>query len=154
VILKKLLLPSYCKIIGYILTITGIFCSYVRFGLGIKPAFLEVKVFAIYSSIFQARYFSPVYNNISEEICGVLLLSGLFLMTFSRERQEQNSLWRLRYRSMFLAVFINTLLLLFATLFFFGLGFLVMMTLHLFSLLLIYNIIFFIARIRSKRSTA
>jgi hypothetical protein len=153
VILNKFLLPFYWKIIGYILTLAGILCTYFRFGLGIKPAFLEMKVFAIYSSIFETHYFSAVYNNISEEICGILLLTGLILLTFSREKSECEEFWLIRYRSMFLAVFMNAGLLTISFLFVFGWGFLVIMTMNLFSLLVIYNILFHISIYRSYRSS-
>jgi hypothetical protein len=151
--LKKLLLPFYCKVTGYILTFAGIVFSYLRFGLGIKPAFLEMKVFAIYSSIFETRYFSLVYNNISEEICSILLLAGLFLLTFSREKNEREEFWSIRCKSMFLAVYIDAVLLMISFLFIFGLGFLAIMTMHLFSLLLIYNIIYLISLYRFCRSS-
>ncbi len=67
---SKILLPRYFRYIGIFLTMAGIVMSVIRFGYGIKPDFLEVKVFVVYAAYLQTSEFRFITNNISEEICG------------------------------------------------------------------------------------
>jgi hypothetical protein len=136
--MRQLLLPYSFKKAGYLLAIFGLISSYVRFGLGIKPDFLEIKTFAIYSSIFKTVWFSIVNNNISEEICAILLLSGLLMTAFSREKNEQDGYDAIRTRSIFLSVYLSYLLLFISILFVYGIGFLTILSANMFSLLVIY----------------
>jgi hypothetical protein len=139
--MKQLLLPFNFKRAGYLLAILGLLSSYVRFGLGIKPDFLEIKIFAIYSSIFKSVWLSIVNNNISEEICALLFLSGLLMIAFSREKNEQDGYDAIRTRSIFLSVYLSYLLLFLSIIFVYGIGFLTILSINMFSLLAIYILI-------------
>ena len=77
------LLPRFFRFIGIFLTLAGIVLTILRFWAGIKPDFLEMKVFVIYSAYLETHEFSLITNNISEEICGIVLLLGLFFLAFS-----------------------------------------------------------------------
>jgi hypothetical protein len=125
-----------------IMTLGGIVAGFLRFGIGIKPDFLEIKVFAIYSIYFKTKYFSIIGNNISEEIAGILLLTGLFFISFAREKNETSNLWPLRIKALLIAIYINTTLLFLSFIFVFGLGFFFLLSVNLFSLFIIYNLFF------------
>jgi hypothetical protein len=150
----KLLLPSGFRIAGFVLAMTGVIAGYLRFGAGIKPNFLDVKVFAIYSVYFETKHFSIIGNNISEEISGVLILTGLFFFSFAREKNEDSALWIFRFKALILSVYINTVLLLISVIFIYGLGFIYILSINLFSLLIFYNLIFryFLYRYRKALS--
>lgn len=150
--MSKLLLPRYFRYIGLFLTIAGIAMSVVRFGYGIKPDFLEAKVFVVYAAYLQTSEFRFITNNISEEICGLTLMAGLFLLAFSRFRVETEEIWKLRTKAFVYSFYTLTALLLFCLLFIYGWGFLMVMTANLFFYLFLYNIWFYILSFRSRRT--
>lgn len=139
---KLFLLPNKSKIVGGIFLGIGIALAVVRFSCGIKPEFLHVSVFSIYSTFLETKYFSVITNNIFEEIVGLFVLIGLFMIAFSKEKDENDKVQMIRLSSMYLSVFINTLLLGLAFFFVYGLAFVEMMVLNLYSILIIFLIIF------------
>lgn len=150
---RKLLLPNAFRIAGIVLTLAGVAAGFLRFVKGIKPEFLDVKVFAIYSMYFDTKYFSIIGNNISEEITGLLLLTGVFFFTFAREKIESPGLWILRIRAFLIASYINTGFLFLSFLFIYGLGFLFILCLNMFSLMIIYTICFRFFLYKSRKSS-
>ena len=141
-IFKKYLLPNYFQTAGLVLAAAGIVMTYLRFGSGIKPGFLDVRVFAFYSSYFDTKYFRFIDNNISEEICGITLLTGLFFIAFSKEKTEQDHFWTFRLKSFILSAYCSALFLLLSFLFVFGLAFFNMLSLYIILPLFIYSVIF------------
>lgn len=140
--MKKFLLPHRFQIIGFVLTVGGLVISLLRFGIGIKPWFFNVNVFAIYSSYFDTMYFTVINNNISEEISGITLLTGLLLLALSREKKEQEHYAYLRLRAFLVAIYCTTALLLLTFLFVYGVAFFYALTLHAFLPLIIYSLTF------------
>ena len=120
----------------------GVIAGFLRFIERIKPGFLDVKVFAIYSVYFDTKYFSFIGNNISEEIVGLLLFTGLFLLSFSREKQEFAGLWVVRVQAFIKAFYINAILIVLAFIFVYGLGFVFILILNLFSFFIFYYPLF------------
>jgi len=141
---SKILLPGYFRYIGIFLTLAGIVMSVIRFGYGIKPEFLECKVFVVYAAYLQTSEFRVITNNISEEICGITLILGLFFLAFSRFKIETEEIWAIRTKSFIYSLYSLTALLVFCLIFIYGWGFLMVMTANLFLYLLIYNIWFYI----------
>jgi len=146
---SKILFPQYFRYIGIFLTLAGIVFSVIRFGYGIKPDFLEVKVFVVYASYLQSSEFRFITNNISEEICGITLLLGLVFLGFSRFKDETDKIWHLRTRAFIYSFYTLTIVLLFCLIFIYGWGFLMVMTANIFLYLLIYNIWFYILFFRA-----
>jgi len=134
----KYLLPHYWQKAGWILFIFGVIALYLRFGMGIKPDWLLLKVFTFYSSIFKTHYFTFTTNNISEEIGILLTGSGLFLIALAREKNETKEIWKLRAKSFIFTVYINAVIFLLCVVFIFGWGFMAYMAINLFLWLLIY----------------
>ena len=139
---KLFLLPNRSKIVGGIFLLIGIVLAIVRFYFGIKPEFLHITVFSIYSKFLGTKFLSLIANNIFEEIVLLLILLGLFMVAFSKEKDEDEQVKMIRLSSMYLSVFINTLGLALSFFFIFGLAFAEVMVLNLFSVLIIYLIIF------------
>lgn len=132
------LLPNKFKLAGALLLLLGIGLAIMRFIFGIKPEFLNVKVFAIYSSMLQKKYFSFFTNHISEEISGILILFGLFFIGFSREKNEEEEYLMIRYRSIYNAVITHSIILLISLLFMYGLGFIYVLIINLYAILVLY----------------
>ena len=144
------LLPRFFRFIGIILTFAGIVMTILRFWVGIKPDFLEMKVFVLYSAYLETHEFALITNNISEEICGIVLLLGLFFMAFSKMRTESDEIWNIRTRALIWSFYTNTIFLIFCFILIYGWGFLMVMTLNLVLYLVLYNIFFYFLFLRSE----
>ncbi|MDP2424136.1 MAG: hypothetical protein U1C46_01245 [Bacteroidales bacterium] len=151
--ISKYLFPHYFKFIGLVLALAGAIFSYIRFGLGIKPDFLDTKVFAIHAVYFKTSYFTHISNNISEEIAGVFLLAGLFFIAFSKEKTESPHYWLLRLKALLIAVYLNTAIVFLAFIFIYGMSFAAVMVINLFGLLVFYNIAYFVLLYLNKRNS-
>jgi glycerol uptake facilitator-like aquaporin len=149
--LKKLMLPHAFQVAGWFMSFTGVIFTYLRFGLGIKPEWLKFNVFAIYSTYFDSKYFQVIENNISEEICGIVLLTGLFFLAFSKERNEKEHFWNYRLKALMISLYASTLFLLLSFLFFYGLAFMSVLTVYMVLPLIIYIIIFRLLLYRDRQ---
>lgn len=136
------LLPHTCRLAGWVILIPAFILAALRFYYDQKPKILEFKVFAVYSSYFDKKFFTFIQNNMAEEIAGILLLLGFLGIGFSKEKVEDQNIEALRLRSLLLAIYINSLLALLSLLLVFGLGFVQVLIANLYSTLIIYIIIF------------
>jgi len=140
--LKKFLLPNIFQKAGLVLAIAGIIFTYLRFGAGIKPGFLDTSVFAFYSSYFDTKYFQVIQNNISEEICGITMLAGFFFIAFSREKNEMDHYWNYRLKALLLSIYLSMAYLMISFFFVFGLAFFNLLSLYIILPLLLYSLLF------------
>ncbi|MCX7610528.1 MAG: hypothetical protein N2043_02940 [Ignavibacterium sp.] len=124
------------RITGYVSVLIGITLFFIRFYFGIKPEFLYLKVFAIYSSYLEEKYFELITNNILDEIIGILLSLGSYLVIITNDLFED--LKNEFSKSFLIAITLNTIMIIISFLFFYGLAFVYMMIVNLFS----FNIIF------------
>ncbi|HNQ60366.1 MAG TPA: hypothetical protein PK028_07440 [Bacteroidales bacterium] len=131
-------LPYTCKSVGYALIAVGIIWWVICQHFGIT---IRIPVFALISSFVSVKVFSIVQTNIVDEIALILMLAGCFLAVFSKERLESEMVNNIRYRSIFLALLINQLILLFSTLFFYGSAFIVVVLANIVLVSIIYLII-------------
>jgi hypothetical protein len=148
------LLPGGFKLPGILFVISGAILAMVRFYWGVKPEFLNVKIFAIYSSFLQSKSFEVIQNQILEEIAGVLILSGLFMVAFAREERESYRINVLRLKSFFISAYLNTIFLLTALIFTFGIAFIYMMIISLISWLGIYVVSFRILMYKDNKKSS
>ncbi len=123
----RFLLPAKFRFVGSIFFIAGIITGIFRFYLGIKPKVLDARVFAVYSEYLDEKYMKLVNNNLGEEITLFLVLSGLFLIAFSKEKTEDEMISHIRYHSLIISFYISFIFLLAATFFTFGFAFLYML---------------------------
>jgi hypothetical protein len=137
------LLPHACTYVGLVLLLPSVVFLYMFAYLGMKPAFLDVHVFAMWSTYFEARYFTVIENNLAEEITLAVLLIGLFLIAFSRVAHENEATLRLRFRALVTALYVNTGLLLLSIVFSYGLAFVSLVFVNMFSGLLFFIVIFY-----------
>ncbi|MEP0862479.1 MAG: hypothetical protein HRF52_13665 [Ignavibacterium sp.] len=144
-------LPHKFRFVGLILFLLGIIAAYIRFSLGIKPAVLTLPVFSLYSSFLETKTFQIITNNISEEIVALLLLVGLLLLNFSKEKIEIEQTDKLRFRALITSVFVNSMLMILSTLFIYGFAFVNVLMLNMFSQLIIYQMIFRFLIFRNRK---
>lgn len=134
------LLPRGLRPLGFVFALVGIVLAYFRFHYGYKPEFLAGKIFAFYSYYLDSKFFQPIKNQLLEEIAGVFLLVGLFLIAFTKEKVEGPELDALRFKAFFFTAYLNMVFLLMMLLFTFGLGFVYMLVINMGLGLFIYAI--------------
>jgi hypothetical protein len=76
------------------------------------------------------------------DIAGILLLTGLFILAFTKEKNESDAYDTLRLKAFVLASYINLFYLLVSILFFFGFGFVGALTLYMVVWLAAYFLVF------------
>jgi len=115
---------------------------------------LEAPVFAIIgdgrlmfdpndTNFFKTHYFSFIYNDILDEIVFFTLIISGMLYVFSEEKKEDEMISKIRLNSLVWATYFNAIVSLFCYLFFYGLHFLEIMSVLVFS-----HLLFFVIRFR------
>lgn len=133
------------KIPGYSLIILGFVLTYLYFVVNIR---IEIPVLAIVSSFTETKFFSVYKTNVADELIILSLVSGFCLIVFSKEKNETDSIKKIRIKSLLLTIRADILLLLFFTLFIFGGGFMVFIVVNIVLPFIIYLIIFSILKYR------
>ena len=131
---EKYLLPHKWQYTGWILFILGVVMLIARFNYDFKPEWLNIKTFAVYSSLFDIKKFTVISNNISEEISILFTGAGLFMLTLSKEKNETDIPEYLRGKAFIISAYISFIIFLFNVFFIYGLGFVTYMGLNLFLL--------------------
>ena len=151
----KLFLPNKLRIYGWMILLFGIILGVSRFYFGVKPEFLNIKVFAVYSKYFETNYFKVIENHVSEELTALLILVGLFILSFTNEKIENDSVSAIRYKSFIFTFYINTVLIALSFLFVYGFGFINILVINVFSPFIIYIILFryFLSKILKPKNT-
>ena len=115
--MKTLLIPYSFKKWGWLVLVVGV-------------------AFGIYAMV--ADYDSSLVNNIA--IIGTI--SGAILATCSREKIEDEMVRQLRLNSLLVALYISYAVLIVCSLFVYGLDFLYVMIYNMFTILLIFMVVF------------
>lgn len=145
--MEKRLLPYPWKITGFLLFFAAIVLSVFYIGFDMR---FRVPVFAVMSSFAETRMFVTFRTNFADELILLLMVSGSVLSAFSKERKELRYYKLLRIRAVFLALLWNSILVFLSVLFIYGNGFLVVMTLNLFSLNILYQVFFYFLRLKQR----
>jgi hypothetical protein len=138
------LLPYRYKWVGAILIFLGL-GGLVLFSW--SDFRLMLPVFAVYSSFLETKTFAIVQTNVADELIMLFLLAGIFLLAFSKEKMEGENMVRLRSKAIYMALLVNSCLLVFSILFVYGKGFLAALFVNLYSVFLLYLVfLFFLKR--------
>ena len=134
--------PHRFKKIGVVLFGSGLILWVLLLTGVLEESFFKTWVFSLAGrQVFgEPKYvfFQVVENEIFDEISGVLALLGLMFIGFSKEKQEDEFVQKVRLNSLKWAVFVNYGLLLFALIFIYGMLFLDVMLYNMFTILIIY----------------
>lgn len=140
----KLLLPHRYKIIGWIILIPATILGIILCATGFDDYQISAKVFAIFSDGQSSNYqfLKLVNTNITNTIIGVLFIIGAFIVSFSKEKNEDEYIAELRLSSLLWAVCVSYILLLLAFIFVYGTPFLNVMVYNMFTVLIIFIVRF------------
>jgi len=143
---SKLLLPHRYKLIGLLIfipfLILGIAVYFYDFGF----AFLQFQVNIDYGIFDNNR------QDLTDELALTGLIAGLLLIAFSREKQEDEFISRVRLESLQWAVFINYILLVIATWVVYNVSYIDVMMYNMLTVLLIFIVRFHILLWRNNYS--
>lgn len=151
------LFPNSFKKIGWILFVpTIISIGYVWFfDDNILDNLLELKVFAIHNTgiLGPSQSFTIINNHIGDELLTILIMTSLLFIGFSKTKSEDEMISKIRYESLVWATYFNLFLLLFNTLFFYGLFYGNFIMFNVFSQLLFFIIRFHYKIYQLNKST-
>ncbi len=140
----KLLLPNRYKKMGWFIlipaTLLGLTVVYNQFGAD----WLSARVFAIAAdgTFGNYKYFSFINTNITNTVIGSLFIIGALLVSFSKEKNEDEFIAELRLSSLLWAVCVSYILLLIAFVLVYGTPFLDVMIYNMFTVLIIFIVRF------------
>jgi len=137
------LLPYPVKFAGMLLTFAGILMGAAYLWLGFR---FTMPVFAIFSSFLETKMFVIFNTNFADELTLLLLVTGLVLIVFSREKNETRFLGNAREKAMAKAMITNNIFLLVSILFVYGSGFIGILVINLFSFLLFFLFFFYLLK--------
>ena len=144
------ILPRGFLPFGFLFTCSGIILGIIRFYFGLKPDFLKRNVYAVYSYYLESKTLQVINNQLMEEIAGLLLIIGLFLIAFTKEKYELPHTNSIRLHAFFISIYLNTIFLITAIIFTFGFAFVYMLIINMGLFILIYIIIFRVLVLRSR----
>lgn len=139
------LFPNKCKVIGWILFVPALLFSLIVSFLDINlDNYWVVKVFAFADNFVlkDNQYFTFTKNSIVDEVLLFCLVIGGILIGFSKLKIEDEFTTKIRYESLVWATYLNYGLILFFTVFLYGLSYLNVLFYNTFTVLLFFIIRF------------
>lgn len=139
------LFPNKFKKLGWILFVPSFIASlFISFSNLNIDNYWIVKVFAFKETgiMSQNNYFSVIQNSIVDEVLLYCLIIGGILVGFSKLKIEDEFTSKIRYESLVWATYLNYGLILFFTIFVYGLSYLNVLFFNTFTLLLFFIIRF------------
>ncbi len=149
------LLPNKFKTIGWLIliptSILGLSVIYADY----SSDWLNLKTFAIIHKDFNQKteMFTYVETNLTNTLLGSLFIIGALLVSFSKEKMEDEYISSLRLSSLMWAVLLNYLILLLSFLFVYGLSFLDIMVYNMFTVLIIFILRFHYLIYKNSKNT-
>jgi len=117
--MRKLLSYKY-KIIGLCLVGCAIVLSVIFFMYGFQ---ISLPVFAVFSNSIETEIFTIFKTNVAEELILLFFIAGFFLISFSKEKNENHCLRAVRIKALNQTILVFVFWQIFSVLFVFGKGF-------------------------------
>ncbi len=138
------LFPYRFKRIGLLILIPFVLLGLYVVNNDIEPEVFDLNVPAIFVDEFLGEKFvvGMTENNVLNEIIGVILILSFLLVAFSKEKQEDELIAKIRLESLVWATYVNYAILLAAMIFVYGISFLWVMIFNMFTILLFFIIRF------------
>jgi len=147
------LLPHKYKTIGWILFVLGLISGIILFIGDYEIDILQVKVLSIFNeeSLFGEKpgFFKIIKNSIVDELIALTIIIGGLLVGFTKEKVEDEFIYRLRTDSLVWALLFNCFVLILTILFVFNFTFLHVMIFNMFTPLVFFIIRFNFLKFKS-----
>ncbi len=150
---KCFLLPHSFKKVGWLLFLVGVIAGITCMVLGVDfDDYLKVRVFTFFGDgFFKMKAFSFVENGILDELITVFIIVGGVLVGFSKTKVEDEYISQLRLNSLVWSVYVSYAILFLATIFVYGMPFLDVMMVNMFTVLLFFIVRFHIQLYKANR---
>lgn len=148
------LFPFYLKKPGFIILLIGLVLFMYLNYFNEEPEFFSVHYPEWVSiGVFGPQMlFGEVHDNLFNELVSILILCGGFLLAFSKEKNEDEFIHKIRLDSLIWAMYVNYAIVLFGILFFYIDHFFSFMVYNLFTILFLFIIKFYWTLYKLKRS--
>lgn len=148
------LLPHRFKIIGWILFILGIIGGLYVLITGYEQDILSMKVLSIYNEDAfignNKGFFKIINNDVLDELVALCIIIGGLFVTFSREKVEDEFIYKLRKDSLVWAVIFNYSVLVIAVLFVYSFTFFDVLVFNMFTPLIFFILRFNFLKLKSR----
>ena len=139
----RFLLPNVFKRFGWLLVIPTFILMLFVLHNDFSFSFLDYSAGGGEGMSFDNGFiFNLKSNNFTDEIGTVLLLTGLLFIAFSKEKDEDEMIAKIRLESLLWAVFVNTILIMMAILLIFNTLFLDVMAYNICTTLILFIVRF------------
>jgi len=139
------LLPNKYKTLGWILFVLGIITGIFLFFSDYESNILTINVLTIYNEAFlfseQSGFFKIIENSILDELAALAIIIGGLLVGFTKEKVEDEFIYKLRKDSLVWAIIFNYAVLIFTILFIYNFTFFDVLVFNMFT-----PLVFFIFR--------
>ncbi|TMI78086.1 MAG: hypothetical protein E6H10_17830 [Bacteroidetes bacterium] len=149
-----LLLPNKFKKIGWFIFIPSTIFGIILCINDFRAAWIWVRVFAIANDGTDSNilYFGSRLSNVTDTVVGVPFIIGALLVSFSKEKNEDEFIAEIRLSSLLWAVWVNYILLLVSFLLVYGSPFIEVMVYNMFTTLLIFIVRFNYLLYRNRKT--
>ncbi|HWB24733.1 MAG TPA: hypothetical protein VG738_04595 [Chitinophagaceae bacterium] len=147
----KMLLPNRYKTIGWCLALPSFIIIMLYLYFDFAFPFLDYSSGKTDNLFRGETLFNLNNTNFTDEIFGILLITGLLMVAFSREKMEDERTMQLRLESLLWAVLINSILVMLAIILIYGSVFLQVMVYNMCTTLIIFIARFNYVMYREKK---
>lgn len=151
----RYLFPHQYKIIGWILFLIGLIFGIILIVNDFENPIWMVNVFPIIgegsSWMNSNEGFTWSENNIFDELISILIITGGILVAFSKAKDEDEYISKIRTESLIWATYVNYGILILCVLFVFGGSFFDVMIYNMFTILIFFIIRFHFVLYRTKK---
>lgn len=149
------LLPNKYKIVGWVLFIGGIISGLLFTYSEYENDFLKIKVLSLFNfdTNFTGNngpFFRITNNYILDELISIFIIIGGLLVGFTKEKIEDEFIYKLRKDSLVWAIIFNYAVLLFTIIFIYDGDFLNIMIYNMFTPLIFFIIRFNFLKLKSR----
>ncbi|WP_298895679.1 hypothetical protein [uncultured Psychroserpens sp.] len=149
------LISNKWKIPGWILLCVGLIVGVFLIASEFESDILKIKVLSIYNddAMFSdnSGFFKVLENSILDEIIAIAIIIGGLLVGFSKEKVEDEFIYKLRKDSLVWAIIFNYIVLMFSIVFIYGFTFFDVLVYNMFTPLLFFIIRFNFLKVRSSQ---
>lgn len=157
IIMKSRYLFSHkLKPLGWILFSIGIVLGVILLINDFDFPNWKMNVFSLIGSddsFSTTKMFSWVTNNISDEVVAILIIVGGILVSFSKTKEEDEYIAKIRMESLIWATYVNYLVLLLAVILVFDMAFFNVMIFNMFTILIFFILRFHYVLYKTKKTT-
>ncbi|TYB74336.1 hypothetical protein [Bizionia myxarmorum] len=149
------LLPHKFKVFGWVLLILGLILGILLYATDFEPNIFTTNVLSVYNgdSLFTGRdegWFKIIENGIIDELSALAIILGGLLVGFTKEKVEDEFIYKLRTESLVWAIIVNYTVLALAIIFVYDMLFFNMMIFNMFTPLFIFIIRFNFLKLKSS----